>query len=367
MSTELKVALDHHIFVYQKYGGISRYFVGIAEHLSDHGINARVFAPIHVNSYLPRLGPPIHRGVQVKANRYSSAAASRICNVGFPLFASAWKPRVVHETYFRQRRFAPTSAAIILTVYDMIHEIYPGMWGKDQTAQRKRAAIGRADKIICISESTRRDLIRFYPEVADKAVVTLLGFDPNECNASPPPPRQANKAYILYVGLRNDYKNFSRLWDAYSRSDQINQNFDLVCAGGGDFSIDDLRRINAAGMEGSVRQVNVNDTQLNELYRRAAVFVYPSEYEGFGIPPLEAMAAGCPTIVSRSSSIPEVCGGASEYFDPQDTDELIGALEKVLFSSDHARQLIAKGTEQLQLFSWQKCAAETAAIYRTMA
>jgi len=363
----VKVALDQRIFVYQKYGGISRYFVGIAENLDRHGIDPKVFAPIHVNSYLSRLPASKHVGIRLPAGRFTSATASRISSAAFPLFTASWKPRIVHETYFGWTRQAPKGAALVLTIYDMIHELYPKIWGEDRTIERKRHAIERADKIICISESTRRDLIRFYPETEAKAVVTLLGFDPNDSATVSVGIERTEKPYILYVGYRDAYKNFSRLWKAYSASESIHRQFDLVCLGGGRFSGEDQARIAAAGLQDSVRQEDAEDAWLQYRYRHAAAFVYPSEYEGFGIPPLEAMAANCPTIVSRSSSIPEVCGDASEYFDPASTDELIAALEAVLLSPSRAQQLRSAGAKRLQSFSWDKCAAETAAIYRAIA
>lgn len=118
---------------------------------------------------------------------------------------------------------------------------------------------------------------------------------------------------------------------------------------------------------GRVEQINADDDLLAGLYKNAAAFIYPSRYEGFGIPPLEAMSMACPVICSNSSSIPEVVGNAGEYFDPDDTDTMRVAIEGVLQSNDRRESLVQKGLERCLVFSWERCATETLAIYRSMA
>jgi glycosyltransferase involved in cell wall biosynthesis len=106
---------------------------------------------------------------------------------------------------------------------------------------------------------------------------------------------------------------------------------------------------------------------LAKLYKFARAFIYPSLYEGFGIPPLEAMSHGCPVVCSNTSSIPEVVGDAGEYFDPVDTGSMREAIEHVVGSDSHRNLLIAKGYERLKSFSWDRCAAETLDVYRRLA
>ena len=105
---------------------------------------------------------------------------------------------------------------------------------------------------------------------------------------------------------------------------------------------------------------------MSSLYKDAIAFVYPSLYEGFGIPPLEAMAHQCPVVSSNTSSMPEVIGHAGEYFDPKEPESIKVAIENVVFSQSRIRDLKAKGLERIQVFSWQKCAKETLAIYKDM-
>jgi glycosyltransferase involved in cell wall biosynthesis len=120
------------------------------------------------------------------------------------------------------------------------------------------------------------------------------------------------------------------------------------------------------GIESKVEHVGGGDDRLATLYSNAEIFVYPSLYEGFGIPPLEAMSLGCPVLCSRTSSIPEVVGNAGRYFDPGDIDSIRVAMEEVLYSSVARNKLIQAGFNRCRSFSWSRCAAETAAIYRTL-
>lgn len=364
LGENVHIAFDHRIFAYQTHGGVSRYFAGIIGNLPRHGIAPKVLAPLHVNAYLGRLPPGTVWGWRVPPSRVASGLASRIDSVLHRPLAAAWRSHIVHETYFGAKRLAPNSARIALTVYDMIHELFPHYWPGDATIYNKRRAIERADRIICISESTRRDLIDIYPDTADRAVVTLLGYDQPPSSAEKGV--QAGRPYLLYVGQRGGYKNFAAVLKAYAASPALRCDFDLLCIGGGPFSPEEQEAIAGAGLTDSVRQESADNDQLQQCYRSAALFVYPSRYEGFGIPPLEAMAAGCPVAASNASSIPEVCGAAVEYFDPDDVDSIGAAIEAVALSAERAETLRVAGHQQVSGFSWDKCAAETAVIYRSM-
>ena len=115
-----------------------------------------------------------------------------------------------------------------------------------------------------------------------------------------------------------------------------------------------------------VMHVGGSDERLAAMYKGAAALVYPSKYEGFGIPPLEAMSLDCPVICSNTSSIPEVVGEAGEYFDPFDQDSIRAAIERVLQSPARRQQLVVLGRSRCKLFSWERCAEQTAAVYRRL-
>jgi len=158
-----------------------------------------------------------------------------------------------------------------------------------------------------------------------------------------------------------------RLLEAYATSKPLVDNFALVCFGGRPLQTEELRAMHHLGLKpGKVLHFSGSDKILASLYRKAHAFVYPSIYEGFGIPPLEAMAHDCPVICSHTSSMPEVIGKAGEYFDPRNIESIRGAIERVVSSSCRRNTLIQNGRDRLKMFSWDQCAAETYAVYRKL-
>ena len=171
------------------------------------------------------------------------------------------------------------------------------------------------------------------------------------------------------VGVFGDSDfSFDGLLKACAISNVIKNKIKIVAFGGGRFSSQEILNINEFGFkDGFVQQVGGNDEVLASLYANALCFIYPSLYEGFGLPPLEAMAGGCPVISSNSSSMPEVVNNAGLYFDPCDLDDMRNAIETVCFSSELRAKLIKAGNENVKKFSWDKCAQKTLAIYEKLA
>ena len=151
------------------------------------------------------------------------------------------------------------------------------------------------------------------------------------------------------------------------RESRAELNFNLICFGGGEFTKAELTLFKELGLkENQIRQCSGDDQLLARLYTSASVFVYPSLYEGFGIPPLEAMSYKCPVVCSDSSSIPEVVGDAGEFFDPYSIESISLAIERVVESNILSNDLIRKGNDRLKLFSWDKCANETLKVYKSL-
>ena len=282
------------------------------------------------------------------------------------------RPDIIHRTYYYPVPAAPRSARTVLTVHDMIHEKCPlDFSSRDPIAKWKAKAVAKADHIICVSNQTRQDLLSLYDIKSAKVSVTHLGFDPLhslETHRSPAEFRLhalgADVPYLLYVGSRAGYKNFSGLLAAYASSPRLHGSFRLLCFGGGAFSESERSMIAEHGAGGDVVQMGGSDAVLAECYRNAMLFVYPSLYEGFGIPPLEAMSLGCPVACSNASSIPEVVGDAALTFDAADPLAIRAALEWALNSKSERDRLIEKGRQRCLQFSWRRCAEETARIYR---
>jgi glycosyltransferase involved in cell wall biosynthesis len=273
-------------------------------------------------------------------------------------------PDVVHETYFLGKKLASSKSKTVVTVYDMIHEKFPQYFPEnDRTREFKKTAVQRADHIICISENTRSDLIEILGVRRDRTSVVHLSNTVNpliEFSTQ----RVTDRPYIAYVGARDGYKNFSGLIRAFGHSDLLRNNFSLVSFGGGPFTSKERAEMADACMPpNGIIHLQGGDELLDSVYRGAAAFVYPSLYEGFGLPPLEAMSVDCPVVTSRTSSLPEVCGEAAEYFDPDRPETMAAAIERVVASNGRRQELITLGQLQVRKFSWDACARQTASIY----
>lgn len=375
----MKIAYDSQIFCAQVYGGVSRYFCEIAPRIAKiSDVQVSITAPMHINAYLAHVPPGIVSGFRAPdTDRFQTSHGvnyPRLALRGLGLIMGDWmlramKPDIVHETYFAPYRLGSRRARRVLTIYDMIHEKFASSFPHaDKTARYKALAAARADHVICISESTRRDAIEVLGLPPEKTSVIYLGFDlMGDATTHSNPVLPENEPYLLYVGNRGGYKNFIRLLEAYGTSPTLKAQYRLICFGGGDFRADESIAMQKLGLKsGQVMQLGGDDKLLGKLYTQASAFIFPSRYEGFGIPPLEAMSHDCPVVCSNTSSIPEVVGDAGEYFDPADTDSMRMAIERVVTSDSHRKLLIGKGRERLKNFSWDRCAAETLAIYKTL-
>lgn len=364
----MRVAFDYQIFTLQRYGGISRYFYELTKSLGtiDPSIKYQINSPIYVNNYLYECRDEhFIEGIRMPKFKGSSKIYTLVNRLLSPCFFRDHID-IVHETYYSQKTVAPKKSQIVVTIHDMIHELYPKNFSKyDRTAEYKKNAIDRADHIICVSENTRKDLIRLYDIDQNNISVVYHGF--NLPNHSIEPSVHKKKPFILYVGSRGGYKNFERLITAYASTPFLRESFDLIAFGGGCFNRNEIELIKKLRIsEEKVFQISGDDKLLSSLYKEAQLFVYPSIYEGFGIPLLEAMSYKCPVACSNTSSIPEVVGNAALLFDPLDIDSIAEALIKLSFDSNLRENLIAKGSLRLKKFSWVKCADQTLDIYRSL-
>ena len=362
----LKIAYDHQIFGWQNYGGVSRYFFELANNIAHAKLaEVSIISPLYVNSYLSSASSELRViGRKIPAIRRTGRFNRAINQLLVPSAMKAIRPDVVHETYYSKTRQAPQSSKVVLTVFDMVHEKFPESFSKwDPLKSEKVVAVRRADHIVCISENTRKDLIQLLGVEHEKTSVVHLGFSLTE--AAQEDHWKGCRPYLLHVGARAGYKNFETLLRAYAREPTLVREFDLVAFGGGDFDTKELILIKALGLsDATVRQVSGGDSILAGLYQGAALFVYPSRYEGFGIPPLEAMSFGCPVICSNRSSIPEVVGDAAVFFDPDSSDSIALAIDSVLNNAELRGTLIARGRERIKMFSWEQCAEQTLDVYR---
>lgn len=367
----MRIAYDPQIFSAQIYGGISRYFNEIASCLTKvAGLQVSIIAPMYINAYLENLPKNVVSGFRAPLTDHFRLHQRALGMLIGDWMLRAFSPDIVHETYYFPYRLGPRRARRVLTIYDMIHERIPASFPpSDKTSRYKKIAAERADHVICISESTRRDAIEILGLRPEKVSVVYLGYDlmnvpeANTANADP----STSEPFLLYVGARGGYKNFLRLLQAYAASPVLRTGYRLICFGGKAFSVEELQTMRNLNLDtDSVIHQAGSDQSLAGFYRQASAFIYPSLYEGFGIPPLEAMAHDCPVVCSNTSSIPEVVGDAGEYFQPEDVNSMRTAIERVVGLSEHRKKLIAKGRERLKLFSWDRCAQETYDIYQKL-
>jgi glycosyltransferase involved in cell wall biosynthesis len=311
----------------------------------------------YLDAALDRNGCPHERSILGPAATLARLAALHAANASpLPILNAALARRDVFHASHQLLR-PPRNARLTATVYDMTCWIAPETHTPDNVSMAKRfaaAVLTRADGLIAISESTRNDAAR------------LLGVDPSRIEVIYPgvsdayfgaAPKASAKPYILFVGTIEPRKNVGALLDAYQAlPDELRRAFDLVIAGspgwGGPAVLHRLR----SGIEGVRYLGYVPEAELPGLTAGASVFVYPSLYEGFGLPLAQAMAAGVASVTSKVSSLPEVAGEAALLVDPHSAAELSRAIETLLRSGDLRRELGAAGRRRAGQYRWEFCA-----------
>ena len=355
------VLYDHQAFEMQRFGGISRYFCEIARRLHMH-----YDVPVHfsVNYYFTtwRVGKhviPMPRFIFKHYKKYfmrknHNRVVQALCEGGNYVFHPTY-----YDPYFL--RYIGRHPYVV-TVHDMIHEKFYDMFTDAEIVTwQKRETILHADRIIAISENTKKDIVEILgvnPEKID-VIYHATGMKPFDgC-----PRLKLPKYYILYVGDRAPYKNFQRFMEAFARLRRDFPDLHVVCTGK---PLHKSERVPLDYLDiwKYFLQIKASDRDLAELYARAQCFVYPSLYEGFGIPILEAWACHCPVALSRASCFPEIAAEAGCYFNPMSVDSMVEAIASLLRSEDERRRLVAAGDARLKLFSWEKAARATEAVYR---
>lgn len=357
-----RVLFSHDIFAIQRYGGVSRYVVQLHGSLAAAGVASRVFGGLHVNHYLPGVESVTGRRIPMP----SSAAvrnAVRVANLAAEMrLVRTWKPAAYHVTYYSRRR-PRLSSPVVVTVYDMIHELFPADFvAQDNTSAHKRWWVDAASLIFVPSERTKADLVQLWPACGPKVVVVRPGIMPMAATDG------SNRFgdYLLFVGDRRPrYKNFARFTAAMARSEH-GRDCRLVCFGGGDLSADERRRLDDLGLLRRTVAISGADSLLASLYRHAKALVYPSLYEGFGFPLLEAMSLGCPVLCSDAGPIPEVVGSAALFFDPEDSESIAAAIERGLGDSAVVARLKAAGPVRAQAFDWRLAGQEARPYYELL-
>lgn len=362
----MKIFFDGNIFSSQKSGGISRLNFELIKALSKKKDVEQIFyRGFHVDNY------PFKKEWFSKYYGFSrpdflnGRIFNFLNNMGVNYFynVNADKDLIYHSLYYRvpQKPKGP----VVVHVYDMIQELFNKGENK-KTIRFKKKSFDAANLIISISESTKKDLCRLYPINPDKIIVAHPGVDEIFFKKNSPNVKTKKRPYMLYVGSRSyKYKNFNLLLKTFIDRKYF-LDFDLVVFGGEkDLSPAELKTVKKYNEGNWLKQEFGSDEKLADIYANALVFIYPSLYEGFGIPPLEAMAAGCPVVASHSSSIPESVGNAGLLFDPNSQEDLAEKIEKILHNKAMADDLALKGKIRARQFTWDAMADKVYQGYKT--
>ncbi len=365
----MRILYDHQLFSLQNAGGASRYHYELMRHLSRFpdvrpelllGLNATIYpfqelsgGTTRVTGFRGPLGPGIWRyGVNEALSNAIVPFRGRI--------------DVYHPTSYRHMPLV-RSRRLVITHHDCTHERFSKAFRYfEEVVRAKKLLFARADAIICVSEASRRDLLEYYKvEIAKTCVIHhgLTHFSRSRFAAEEL--RSAlRRDYLLYVGSRAPYKNFPALLRAF-RAANLQDELDLLVLGGGHLTPEEAAMVDQMGLGGHLITIpRVSDELLAEAYAGARLFVYPSLWEGFGFPPLEAMSLDCPVVACRTSSVPEICKDAPFYFDPQDGESLERVLARAVSDHEGRKQAIARGREVAAQYTWKRCAQETLRLYR---
>lgn len=383
----MKVLIDHTAFDMQTHGGISRCFSELYTHMPPD-VSATIGVLETDNVYLQNLGfhrkGHLYRHFLTQASfpgkralfkfSYNAAHGNYRTFDRWPSVNRDYCVRLLKEKTFDV--FHPSYYAgyflkhlertpFVLTVHDMIPELFPQYFPRnDYQIEMKKLLIPRAAHIVAVSERTKQDIIDLMEVPEEKVTVVHHGTDESPYVPSARPP--FDFPYILYVGDRNLYKNFGLFFRECLPVLLARKELHVVCTGR-PFTPEEQYMFRSCGMSGRFvhRWVRTNQTLL-DFYHNATAFVYPSAYEGFGIPILEAYKAGCPVMLNRASCFPEIAGDAAIYFhmDERGSDFAEKFEELCRLTDTERTALINRQKERLKRFSWQHAAAQLAQVYQ---
>ena len=383
----MKVLYDHQAFTMQYFGGVSKCFCELISHFPD-SVEAEIGIVQSDNVHLKQSGlcsklQPVGIDSYKFREWYNFRGAYRLyCAVNklFPSLPTAENINklksmellksgeydVFHPTFF-DSYFLPylNGKPFVLTVHDMMPEIFLQYFGKDHVQiMEKKRLVARASAVIAVSEQTKNDLIDILNVPDNKVTVIYHGGPQKEMITGDP---IIKVRYFLYMGTRNAYKNFDRLVIAFSQVAECHKDLLLVCTGG-DFNASEMKLLQQYGVEDRVVHLFASESDVKNLYAFAKAFIYPSLYEGFGMPILEAFAYGCPVLLNKKSCFPEIADDAGLFFhDDNDFSDLREKMEEVLDWNDEKRNLIIqRGYERLTFFRWEESSRQLLAVYHSV-
>lgn len=341
------IIIDSIIFSLQKAGGISSYWFNLSIRL----LQSKNFVLCIEEKFIDNIehAKLLNINRLFLSNYFIFKPFNRYLNVNTNTITERF---IFHSSYYRVTK--NKYAVNVVTIHDFIYEKYYKGFRKWLHIHQKAHAIKNADVIITVSSNTKKDLLEYYPEIQEKNIKVVH----NGVSDDYFPLESSNSNFrnsILFVGSRETYKNFKNLVEILHHLD----NFNLIVVGNS-LSKNEITFLDKMLKNRWQGFSHLNNNELNNLYNSVFALAYVSSYEGFGIPLLEAMKAGCPFIALNNSSIPEVAGGAGVLIDSLNSTNFISAINKIL---DFREDIIEKGYSRVKLFSWDKNYEETLKIY----
>jgi glycosyltransferase involved in cell wall biosynthesis len=372
---KLRIGIDIRPF-YEPLTGIGWYLHHLLHEMATHDdVELYLFGDARVTDF----GPKLHADLPANARLcwFDLRGQGIISGRSRALTAAAyvtWMKLIDVDVMFGANYFLPRLLGAIarrrvVTIHDLTFKRFPELLQKETLVNLEhhmQRELAHSDAVICVSESTRQDLLHFYDIDPSRAVTVLSGLSvPNPDNRQPTTDNLPNN-YILFVSTIEPRKNLDVLLDAYARL-RARGAYDgaLVIVGRVGWKAESIvSRLRAPGVH---HLDYVAPPQLAAIYRNAELFVFPSIYEGFGFPLLEAMAYGVPSIAARSSSLPEIGGDAALYFDPRDARALETEIERVLTDAALRSRLADAGIARAGQFRWDVAAEKTLDVLRRTA
>lgn len=356
----MKILFDHQLFSYQRFGGASRYFSMLLNFLPrEIWDTTTIFSN---NEYVNHLG--LFKAVHLFPKMYFRGQGRIMNELNKPYSIYRIGKHdydILHQTHFETYFFKSLGNKPMVTTFHDIN--FSTLNPSKKMVRFQIKSLERADKIISISENTKGDLINYFNVREEKISVIYHGItSQKEVLISDP---LIDYPYILYVGTRNNHKNFERFIKAFALLSKEYEDIRIVCTYK-KFTKDELQLFNRLKIPNKVINYMANENELNNLYQHALFFIFPSLYEGFGMPILEAMINHCPVVLARASCFPEIAQNAACYFDPLDIEDIYNTMKTVLNDSDLRKNLISKGIERAKFFSWEKCALQHLDVYKSL-
>lgn len=360
----MKVAFDYSIFMMQKYGGVSRYFLELCKKINNH-VNCKIIAPISIKSHSSEINHNFYNILKInEIPQFGTKVTTNLNYITSSIYLKYWKPNIIHKTYFNNHRYRFINAKKVLNVWDLTHEIYPELYNKNKGWRPKQQSLDLTDHVICSSYKTRDDLKKFYNFDLNKTSVIYQGINPLENKEII---NYKKKNILLYVGSRLKYKNFENLLKALSINKKILNDFDLVCFGEEKINFSEKILIKKLKLnEKKIIFISGDDDKLKNYYLNSTALIYPSKNEGFGFPPLEAMNYGCPVITSNNTAILEATGLTEYAFNPESPQDIALKIESIIYSKNNINFLINYGLKRVKQLSWEKTSHEILEVYKKL-